>query len=106
MGRYLQPDPLIVDDGAASVKGLPTILTETTSSVGNGAPIAGTMGIPRASARALLPDGPSVYGYARQSTIASVRNCARMSRLRAPMAVRRPISWVRRTGEQRKLIQK
>jgi hypothetical protein len=72
MGRYLQPDPLIVDDGAASVKGLPTILTETTSSVGNGAPIAGTMGIPRASARALLPDGPSVYGYARQSTIAYV----------------------------------
>ena len=29
------------------------------------------MGIPRASARALLPDGPSIYGYARQSTIAS-----------------------------------
>ncbi len=95
MGRYLPPDPLIVDDGAASVKGLPTILTETTSSVGNGAPIAGTMGIPRAYARALLPDGPRVYDYARQSTIASVKNCARMSRLRAPMAIRRPISWVR-----------
>jgi RHS repeat-associated protein len=94
-GRYLQPDSLIVDDGAASVKGLPTILTETTSSVGNGALIAGTMGIPRTSARALLPDGLSVYGYARQSTIASVKNCGRMSRLRAPMAIRRPISWVR-----------
>jgi hypothetical protein len=94
-GRYLQPDPLIVDDGAASVKDLPTILIETTSSLGNGALIAGTRGIPRASARALLPDGPNVHGYARQSTIASVKNCARMSRLRAPMAIRRPISWVR-----------
>jgi hypothetical protein len=94
-GRYLQQDPLIVDDGAASVKGLPVILIETTSSVGKGAVIAGSMGIPRASARALLPDGLSVYGYARQSTVASVKNCARMSRLRAPMAIRRPISWVR-----------
>jgi RHS repeat-associated protein len=70
--RNLRLDPLgFVDDGAASVKGFPTILTEIPSSVGNGALIAGTMGIPRASARALLPDGPSIYGYARQSTIAS-----------------------------------
>jgi hypothetical protein len=109
-GRNLQPEPLgFVDDGAASVKGFPTILTEITSSVGNGALIAGTMGIPRGSVRALLPDGPSIYGYARQSTIASVKNCARMSRLRAPMAIRRPISWVRSVTadrEQRKLIQK
>jgi hypothetical protein len=84
--RNLRPDPLgFVDDGAASVKGFPTILTETTSSVGNGALIAGTMGIPRASARALLPDGPSIYGYARQSTIASGQELRGMSRLRAPM---------------------
>lgn len=87
-GRNLQPHPLgFVDDGVAFVKGLPTILNETTSSVGNGPLIAVTMGIPRASARALLPDGPSVYGYARQSTIASVKNCAGMSRLRATMAI-------------------
>jgi RHS repeat-associated protein len=94
--RNLRPDPLgFVDDGAASVKGFTTILTEITSSVGNGALIAGTMEIPRTSVRALLPDGPSIYGYARQSMIASVKNCARMSRLRAPMAIRSPISWER-----------
>ncbi len=75
-GRYLQPDPLIVDDGAATVGGLSTVLTETTSSVSNGALIAGTMGsiapqafLPRVAARALLPDGPSVYAYARQTPL-------------------------------------
>lgn len=94
-GRYLQPDPLIVDDDGAYIGGLSTVLSGTTSSVSNAALIAGTIGIPRAAARAVLPDGPNVHGYARQNTIASVKNCARMSRLPAPMAIRRPISWVR-----------
>jgi RHS repeat-associated protein len=75
-GRYLQPDPLIVDDGAASVGGLSTVLTETTSSVSNGALLAEAVGrgkpdtfLPKVAARTLLPDGPSVYDYAAQNPL-------------------------------------
>lgn len=77
-GRYMQPDPRLDDDGKVSVRGIPTNVFGATSSAANGHAIADAVGwlTPDAvkpqnfNPRAMLPDGPSLYGYARQSPLA------------------------------------
>ncbi|MGC2092779.1 MAG: RHS repeat-associated core domain-containing protein, partial [Methylocella sp.] len=83
IGRYLQPDPPIVDDGTASVRGLSTDLTGTTSSVSNGELIADALGrvqtdafSPKVCDRALMPGGPSVHGDARGPILTGARAVA------------------------------
>jgi RHS repeat-associated protein len=79
-GRYVQPDPLLMDDDSAKVAGLPVDFSGTfarvkandADSVATGAgwvqPVYGLSSTP---ARALHPDGPSVYGYSKQIPLTS-----------------------------------
>jgi RHS repeat-associated protein len=63
IGKYVQADPLLNDDGVESIRGLPSDLfgaRATSNGYGDYAIRAGAM----------LPDGPSLYGYARQSALA------------------------------------
>lgn len=79
-GRYVQPDPLLDDDGQISVRGISTNVFGATSSEANGHLIANAMGWLTSDAlmqkdyspRAMLPDGPSLYGYAGQSPLAYI----------------------------------
>ncbi len=74
-GRYVQPDPLLDDDGQVSVRGISTDVTPLRAS--SGYAVADAMGwlnagalMPKIySSRAMLPDGPSLYGYARQTPL-------------------------------------
>ena len=77
IGRYIQPDPLVVDDGDASVRGLAgdQVGTRALVNAGDGHATAGEMGWQQAhdiimswpSSHPMLQDGPSVYGYAGQA---------------------------------------
>lgn len=76
-GRYVQPDPLLDDDGSVSVRGISTDVFGANASANSGYAIADAAGRLNAGAfmpnnyspRAMLPDGPSLYGYARQSPL-------------------------------------
>jgi RHS repeat-associated protein len=74
-GRYIQPDPLLNDDGQITVRG---ISPEVTPQGGyDGRAIANAMGwltptmlMPQNySPRVMLTDGPAAYGYAGQSPL-------------------------------------
>jgi RHS repeat-associated protein len=77
LGRYIQPDPLTVDEGDTAVKGLTTDLSGSRGLVGSSDAhaTAKSMGWQEAhdiimswpSSRSMLQDGPSLYGYAGQN---------------------------------------
>ena len=79
LGRYIQPDPLVVDAGDASVRGLAgdQVGTRALVNAGDGHETAKHMGWQEArdiimswpSSHPMLQDGPSVYGYAGQNVL-------------------------------------
>ena len=74
IGRYVQPDPLLNDDGQVSIGGISTGLTSANPTISSGQAVPDAFGRLIADTlmpgmyppRPLRPDGPSLYGYAKQ----------------------------------------
>jgi RHS repeat-associated protein len=73
-GRYAQPDPLVSDNGHASIAGLPNAWpNEIAQSVGKlGPQISPYFGTGELLSLTMRLDGPSIYGYAKQTPLTRV----------------------------------
>ncbi len=119
LGRYLQPDPLINDDGNELVGGEPLDIAGLGGSLDDiavlnasvsegsmlGSPTSASLppgAFPSAlpQSRALLPDGPAIYNYARQSPMANVDPSGLQSLSISTPPNYSPIPWNNGAGTQ------